>query len=153
MAVLLVLGGWAACGGNDGPALSVRTELTGTWTGSGTFVNNCVNPACRYAGRLVPPSVTLALIHVANKLDGTATLDLPQGQVLISGNSCGPLSGTAEIFDGTVNGNRVELVSYSGGAKQVWQLDATTVGLRGSFLSDVPGCSGLQSDDIVLGKQ
>ncbi len=102
-----------ACGGDneDDFSLPQFIDVEGIWEGSGTFTNNCENPACSYQGTLNPASVRIEIIQVINILEGTITLDLPQGTPLISGQNCGPLSGAIEILraQSSIDGTQVKL--------------------------------------------
>ena len=137
----------------DGSSLSNENDLTGIWEGSASFTHNCANPGCFYQGAMHPPSVTLDLLHINNRVDGTATLDLPQGEAILDGVECNPLYGQLEIFDGTVDGTRLTLTSYSGGSEIVWDLVFTSDLLRGSYTATATGCNALISDDVVLSRK
>jgi predicted nucleic acid-binding Zn ribbon protein len=52
--------------------ISPMGSLSGTWEGSGTFTNNCDNPACKYVGTMNPPSVILVLTQNGNYVFGTS---------------------------------------------------------------------------------
>ena len=119
--------------------LSDFGNLTGTWEGSGTFTNNCANPACRYAGSMNPPSVSLALQQNGNTVTGTVTIDIPQAQVqtLIAGQDCTALSATGQIIDGEITSSRLTFLDPGG---NLWSLDVTSFGLQGVVTNNQPGC-------------
>jgi len=125
--------------------LSASGNLTGTWQGSCTFTNNCVNPACRYAGSMNPPSVSLVLQQNGNTVTGTVTISIPQSQVqtLIAGKGCQALSASGQIINGEISSSRLTFYDPGG---NLWSLDVTSFGLQGIVTSDQIGCLGLAGD-------
>ena len=150
--VILLLG----CGGNnDDFALPEYINVEGIWEGSATFTNNCENPACSYQGTLNPVSISINIIQTINLLEGTITLNLPQGTPLIGGGSCEPLTGTIAIQRAlsSISGTQVKLTQddFFG----VWNLQISgTSGpqstMQGTLTNSAPGCTGLQSNNVSL---
>lgn len=132
--------------------LSPEGGLTGTWVGSGTFTNNCDNPACRYVGTLNPPSVTLELQQNENYVFGTVTINIPDSQVqsLIAGQGCtGFNNSVSEIYNGVVSGTRFTFADSGG---NIWSFNILSDNLQGVVGNNEPGCLGLQGE-VSLQKQ
>ncbi len=131
-------------------------DLTGQWQGSFTFTNNCPNPACRYKGRLVPPSVALNLVQNGDQVAGAITVDFNQFEIdELVGMPCptfreaGGVQQT-QIFGGTVSSSRFTFQDVGG---NTWDLMLTTDLLKGTVSNNDPGCMGIQSDDVALMRQ
>ena len=122
-----------------GSVLSPAGDLTGTWTGSATITNNCVNPACRWSGG----SISMSLVQTGNNVTGTVTMNLPQGQVLVAGATCGPLTGTSAISGGTISSSRFTFTDLGG---NFWDLRLTTDLLQGTISNSALGCLGIKGD-------
>ena len=125
--------------------LLASSNVTGTWEGSGTFTNNCVNPACRYIGTLNPPSVSLVLQQNGNTILGTVTINIADSQVqtLIAGQDCQGLSASGQIANGVISSSRLTFYDPGG---NLWSLDVTSYGLQGIVTSDQIGCLGLAGE-------
>ncbi len=124
-----------------GSVLSPAGDLTGSWAGSATITNNCVNPACRWSGGLNPPSITMSLVQTGNDVTGTVTMNLPAGQVLVAGATCGPLTGTSAISGGTVSSSRFTFTDVGG---NFWDLSLITGSLGGQISNSASGCFGIE---------
>ncbi len=131
--------------------LSPMGGLSGTWEGSGTFTNNCENPACRYVGTMNPPSVILQLEQEGNYVFGTITLNIPVSQVTeLLGQPCNGFDNSAsDIYNGVLNGNRLTFTDIGG---NIWTLNFSSKTCQGTVDSDAAGCTGLQGD-ITLSKK
>ncbi len=131
-------------------------DLTGQWSGSFTFTNNCPNPACRYTGRLVPPSLALNLVQNGNQVGGALTVDFNQfeteelvGMPCPTFREAGGVQQT-QIFGGTVSSSRFTFQDVGG---NTWNLMLTTDLLKGTVSNNDPGCMGIQSSDVSLRRQ
>ena len=131
--------------------LSASGNITGTWEGSGSFTNNCVNPACRYAGSMNPPSVSLVLQQNGNTVTGTVTINIPQSQVqtLISGQDCSALSASGQIINSAISSSRFTFTDPGG---NLWSLNIIGNGLQGVVTSDQIGCLGLAGQVSLVRK-
>lgn len=130
-------------------------DLTGQWTGSFTFTNNCPNPACRYQGRLVPPSLALNLVQNGNQVAGAITVDFNQFAVEeLVGMPCptfreaGGVQQT-QLVGGTVSSSRFTFQDVGG---NTWDLMLITDLLKGTVSNNNPGCMGIQSSDVSLSR-
>jgi len=124
--------------------ISPMGGVSGTWAGSGTFTNNCDNPACRYVGSMNPPSVTLSLQQNENMVFGTVTINIPQSQVqtLIPGQGCtGFDNSVSSIYNGVISGSRLTFADVGG---NIWSLNILSDNLQGVVGNSEPGCFGLQ---------
>ncbi|DAC72806.1 MAG TPA: hypothetical protein DSN98_03225 [Thermoplasmata archaeon] len=124
--------------------LSPTGSLSGGWEGSGTFTNNCDNPACRYVGTLNPPSVILDLQQNGNMVFGTVTINIPASQVqtLIAGQGCSGFDNSvSEIYNGVLSGNRLTFADLGG---NIWTLNFLSNNCQGTVGSNDVGCQGLQ---------
>lgn len=131
--------------------LSPMGGLSGTWEGSGTFTNNCDNPACRYVGTTNPPSVILQLQQDGKYVFGTITLNIPQSQVTeLLGQQCyGFDNSVSDIYNGVLSGNRLTFADIGG---NIWTLNFLNNNCQGTVDSNAAGCTGLQGD-ISLSKK
>lgn len=111
--------------------------VSGDWSGTGTFTNNCVNPACQYSG-----SVSLHLEQNGNTVVGTVTIDIPESGVtqLISGQGCQALYAEGPIANGAISSSRLTFFDPGG---NLWSLNIVSGGLQGVVTSDAIGCTGL----------
>ena len=135
-------------------------DLTGNWEGSIIFTNNCPNPACRYQGRMMPPSLTMNLVQNGNQVAGTVTVNFANFEIeeLISGQSCGTFEelirqGTvsqSQINDGVISSSRF---TFTDVGDNNWDLSLTTDLLQGTITSKVPGCMGIKSTDVRLSRR
>ncbi len=125
--------------------------LSGTWEGSGTFTNNCENPACRYVGTMNPPSVILQLEQDGNYVFGTVTINIPQSRVqaLLDQPCTGFDNSVSDIYNGRLSGNRLTFTDLGG---NTWTLNFLSSTCQGSVSSDALGCTGLQGT-ISLSKK
>ncbi|MCX6666388.1 MAG: zinc-ribbon domain-containing protein [Euryarchaeota archaeon] len=126
--------------------ISPMGGLSGTWEGSGTFTNNCQNPACRYVGTMNPPSVFLQLQQNGNSVYGTVTINIPQSQVqtLISGQGCSGFDHSqSQIYNGVISGSRLTFADLGG---NIWSLNILSDNLQGVVGNSMSGCLGLQGD-------
>lgn len=132
--------------------ISPMGSLSGTWEGSGTFTNNCENPACEYVGTMNPPSVILQLQQNGNYVFGTITINIPQSQVqtLIPGQGCtGFDNSVSDIYNGVLSGNRLTFADLGG---NIWTLNFLNDNCQGTVGSNALGCTGLQGD-VSLSKK
>lgn len=131
--------------------LNASGNLAGTWEGSGTFTNNCANPACRYAGSMNPPSVSLVLQQEGITVTGTVSINIPQYQVqtLIAGQDCQGLSATGQIINGVITSSRLTFTDPGG---NLWSLNVVGNGLQGVVTNNQPGCLGL-AGSITLSRK
>jgi len=143
------------CGNDTDSGIPSFIDVEGRWEGSGTFTNNCENPACSYQGNLNPPSIVMEITQVQNILQGTITLNLPHTTPLFSGADCNSLSGSIGISraQSSISGTQVTLTQtdFFG----VWDLQISgTSGpqssMQGTLTNTSPGCTGLVSDNISL---
>jgi len=128
------------------PELTPAGDLTGTWTGSGTFTDNNTNPGCTWGQSLYPPTITMVLTQSGTTVTGTVTLDYPVGTPNIGGWECSALQGTSAIINGTVGGSRFTFTDSGG---NFWSLSFTTDTLGGTVSNSVPGV-GLKSGRVSL---
>ncbi len=136
-------------GDGGGSVLSPARDLTGSWAGSAMITGNCANPVCSWSGGLNPPSVTMSLVQTGNDVTGTVTMNLPTGQVLVPGNTCGPLTGTSAISGGTVSSSRFTFTDIGG---NFWSLNLTTDLLQGQISNSASGCLNIEGT-VSLSRQ
>jgi hypothetical protein len=108
----------AAAGQEPAPA---PTDLTGNWTGTGTFTNEWPSAACAYEGT-AGTAVTLELSRDAGKVSGSLAIDVPGA----AGSGCPALRKRYQIPEAEVSQSAVSFTD-SGGHE--WNL-----GLRKQFL-------------------
>ncbi len=150
--VILLIG----CGGdNDDFSLPEYIDVEGIWEGSATFTNNCENPSCSYQGTLNPASIIIVIVQVINILEGTITLNLPQGVPQFAGPECNPLTGSISILraQSSISGTQVKLTQND--FLGVWDLQiAGAIGpqstMQGTLTSTAPGCTGLTAENVSL---
>lgn len=137
--------------------ISPARDLTGNWQGSMTFTNNCPNPACRYKGRMVPPSITMNLQQNGNVVIGAATMDTRNFTVeeLVPGMQCATFLAalgvaTSNINNGVISSSRFTFTDDGG---NFWSLNLTTDLLQGTISNNDPGCMGLSSNNVSLSRQ
>jgi hypothetical protein len=125
--------------------------LSGTWEGSGTFTNNCDNPACAYNGGINPPSVILVLQQNGNNVFGTVTLNIPASQVqtLIPGQGCSGRIGTSDIYNGVLSGNRL---TFADSGYNIWTINFLSNNCQGTVDNNDMSCTGLRGS-ISLSKK
>ena len=135
------------------PTLQPAGDLNGRWEGSITFTNNCANPACRYTGRMNPPSLVMQLQQNGGRVTGTVTI-YPQNfdvQELVAGQGCAAFrsSGvsTTQVNNGVYSASRFTFTDSAGNA---WSLNAISSGLQGTVSSNVAGCLGISSKKVAL---
>ncbi len=145
LAFIGAVGPCSSDGDGGGSVLSPARDLTGSWAGSATITNNCVNPACRWSGG----SITMSLVQTGNDVTGTVTMNLPTGQVLVSGATCGPLTGTSAISGGTISSSQFTFTDVGG---NFWDLRLTTDLLEGPISNSALGCLGIKGD-VSLSRQ
>jgi hypothetical protein len=97
------------------------TDLTGNWTGTGTFTNEWPSSACAYEGT-AETAVTLELSRDAGKVSGSLAIDMPSSP----GSGCPALRKRYQIPEAQVSESAVSFTD-SGGHE--WNL-----GLRKQFL-------------------
>jgi hypothetical protein len=97
------------------------TDLTGNWTGTGTFTNEWPSSACAYEGT-AGTAVTLELSRDAGKVSGSLAIDMPS----TPGSGCPALRKRYQIPEAQVSQSAVSFTD-SGGHE--WNL-----GLRKQFL-------------------
>jgi hypothetical protein len=121
------------------------TGISGTWEGSGTFTNNCDNPACRYVGTMNPPSVILELQQNENMVFGTVTINIPDSQVEeLLGQPClGFDNSVSDINNGILSSTRLTFMDDGG---NIWTLNFLSDNCQGTVGSNAIGCTGLQGD-------
>lgn len=132
--------------------ISPTGGVTGTWEGSGTFTNNCANPACRYVGTMNPPSVILDLEQNGNSVTGTITINIPSSQVetLIPGQGCSGFDNSiSTIYNGVISGTHL---TFFDEGYNVWSLNIIGSGLQGVVTNDQTGCTGLEGS-VSLSKK
>ncbi len=127
------------------------TGISGTWEGSGTFTNNCDNPACRYVGTMNPPSVILELQQNENMVFGTVTINIPDSQVEeLLGQPClGFDNSVSDINNGILSSTRLTFMDDWG---NIWTLNFLSDNCQGTVGSNAIGCTGLQGD-VSLSKK
>jgi len=150
MLALLTAITYGACENKSTGGLTPARDLTGQWTGSATFTNNCPNPACRWRTRLSPPSVILNLTQQGSTVTGTVTLSLGQGEVLVTGATCTSNTATGPITNGVVSGAAFNFRDPGG---NLWNLGFTTDLMQGTVSNSAPGCFGLQASNVSLSRQ
>jgi endogenous inhibitor of DNA gyrase (YacG/DUF329 family) len=131
--------------------ISPMDGLSGTWEGSGTFTNNCDNPACEYVGTMNPPSVILQLQQNGNMVFGTVTINIPQSQVQeLLGQPCyGFDNSVSDINNGILSSTRLTFMDDGG---NIWTLNFLSDNCQGTVGSNAIGCTGLQGD-VSLSKK
>jgi len=132
-----------------GGFLSPMGSLSGTWEGSGTFTNNCDNPACEYVGTMNPPSVILQLQQNENMVFGTVTINIPQANPLLDQPCFGFDNSVSDIYNGVLSGNRLTFADIAG---NIWTLNFLNNNCQGTVGSNAIGCTGLQGD-VSLSKK
>ncbi len=135
-------------------------DITGNWAGSLTFTNNCPNPSCRYIGRLNPSSVTMNLAQNGNIVAGAVTINFANFEIeeLIPGLECGTFQALVQagiqsqsvIINGVISSSEFTFTDVGG---NFWELGVTTDTLQGTISNKEPGCSGIQSDEVILRRQ
>mgnify|MGYP001594641285 CR=1 FL=1 len=129
-------------------------DLTGKWEGSLTFTNNCPNPACRYKGRLVPPSIAMDLQQIGNNVVGNVTLYTNNFEIEeLVGLPCPTFSefqtSTSQIQNGVISSSRFTFTDIGDNS---WDFRLTTDLLQGIISNNDPGCLGIQSNDVSLSR-
>ncbi|MCK4670225.1 MAG: hypothetical protein KAT43_03400 [Nanoarchaeota archaeon] len=134
-------------------------DLTGTWKGSITFTNNCANPACRYIGKVNPPSIIMNLQQNGNNVAGNVILDFANFEIeeLVEGMGCDTF---AQMVDqgaripspvaGTVSSSKFTFTDVGG---NFWELMLTTDLMQGTIKNDAPGCMGIESNNVKLSRK
>ncbi len=135
-------------------------DLTGNWEGSIIFTNNCPNPACRYKGRMIPPSLTMNLVQNGNQVAGVVTVNFANFEIeeLVSGQDCGTFEelvrqgavSPSQINKGVISSSRF---TFTDVGDNNWDLSLTTDLLRGTITSSVPGCMGITSTEVRLSRR
>jgi hypothetical protein len=123
--------------------------ISGTWEGSGTFTNNCDNPACKYVGTMNPPSVILQLQQNGNMIFGTVTINIPQPQELLGQPCLGFDNSISDINNGILSSTRLTFMDDGG---NIWTLNFLSDNCQGTVGSNAIGCTGLQGD-VSLSKK
>lgn len=140
-------------------AISPAVDVTGNWEGSIVFTNNCPNPACRYRGRLLPPSITMNLAQNGNNVNGAVTITFANFDIeeLVEEQACGTFQQLVQQgavsqspIQGTISSSRLTFVDVGG---NVWELMMTSDLMQGTVSNAEPGCSGIRSDDVKLSRQ
>ncbi|MBW3014746.1 hypothetical protein KY335_05930, partial [Candidatus Woesearchaeota archaeon] len=135
-------------------------DLTGTWEGSVEFTNNCPNPACRYIGRMVPPSLIMNLQQTGNTVAGNVIIDFANFEIeeLVPGMNCGTFQQMVDnrvripsvIAGGTVSSSKFTFTDVGG---NFWELMFTTDLLQGTIKNNEPGCMGIASNKVKLSRK
>ncbi|HXB57437.1 MAG TPA: hypothetical protein VN461_21935 [Vicinamibacteria bacterium] len=120
LAAFAFLAAAAAAAQEPAPA-PAPTDLTGNWTGTGTFTNEWPSSACAYDGT-AGTAVTLELSRDAGKVSGSLAIDVPS----TPGSGCPALRKRYQIPEAQVSQDAVTFTD-SGGHE--WNL-----GLRKQFL-------------------
>ncbi len=130
--------------------VSPARNLTGQWSGSFTFTNNCPNPAYQYIGKKNPPSLTMNLKQNGNIVTGTVTIhsDNLVAKQFVSGME-NPFKGdaTSNVFNGTISSSHF---TFSDEGGNMWSLNLSNDLLKGIISNNQPGCLGIQSSDVSL---
>ena len=139
--------------------ISPAVDVTGNWAGSLVFTNNCPNPACRYTGRLVPPSITMNLAQNGNNVNGAVTVHFANFEIeeLVEGQVCGTFQQLIQQqvvsqspIQGTISSSRLTFADVGG---NVWELMVTSDLMQGTISNTEPGCLGIQSNDVKMSRQ
>lgn len=140
--------------------LSPAVVLTGNWAGSLTFTNNCPNPACRYQGRMNPPSITMQLQQNGNAVAGAVTVNFAHFEIeeLVPGMECGTFQQLVQqgaqsqspIQNGVISSSRFTFTDIGGNN---WDLRVTNDQIQGTISNNEPGCMGIQSNTVALTRQ
>ena len=135
-------------------------DITGTWEGSVEFTNNCPNPACRYIGKMKPPSLIMNLQQNGSNVAGNIILDFANFEIeeLVPGMNCGTFQQMVNqgiripspINKGTVSSSKF---TFTDVGDNFWELMLTTDLLQGTITNNEPGCMGITSHKVKLSRK